>query len=303
MRRETAGQAYAVVLVGGKGKRLRPLSTDSRPKAFLSVTRNRRTMFGNTLKRIAKVIPPGRIVVVANKAHYGLVKKDLPKASVKNLILEPSSRNTAPAIALAASILKNRNEDAVMLVLPTDHYVPEEDKQLAALRKGIDFVKNNGDAIVVVGIKPKHASTEFGYIRIIEPLRTKSRGALSAGIVKAEHFVEKPDLETAKKYIAGGRYLWNTGIFIFKVSALLKAIKKYAPKIFHGLKSKDMGRAYENMPDISIDYAILEKASNVYCVKGSYDWNDIGSFDALKKVLKRESRRFVEKDGKIIKIL
>jgi len=291
-----AGQTYAVVLVGGKGRRLLPLSTDLKPKAFLSVTRNRKTMFRNTLNRIAKVIPPEHIVVVANRSHSGLVKKDMPKASGRNLILEPASRNTAPAIALAASILNRKNKDAVMLVLPTDHYIHEEDKQLALLRKGIDFVKSKEDVIVALALKPKYPSTEFGYIKV-------SKSAGSAGIVKAEHFVEKPDLKTAKKYIASGRYLWNAGIFIFKASTLIKALKKYAPKIFHGLKSKDMRRSYKKMPDISIDYAILEKADNVYGLKGYYNWTDMGSFDALRKVLKRESRRFVEKDGKIIKIL
>lgn len=293
-----AKDVYAVVLVGGKGKRLRPLSTSSRPKAFLSVTRNRKTLFRNTLDRITRVIPPGRVVVVANRAHAGLVKKDLPKASRKNIILETASRNTAPAIALAANLLKLRGEDAVMLVLPTDHYVPDENKELAAIEKGIDFVKNNSKTIAVVGIKPKYASTEFGYIEVAWPRRTKS-----AGVVKAGRFTEKPDLKAAMKYIAGGRHLWNVGIFIFRVSTFLEALRRHAPRIFRGLKCKDIAGSYENMPDISIDCAVMEKSDNIYCVKGSYDWSDIGNFGELEKVLNRESRRFVKKDGKIIKIL
>lgn len=293
--KEAVRRTYAVILVGGKGKRLRPLSTGLRPKAFLSVARNRKTMFGNTLSRIGKLIPPERIVVVANRAHSGLVRKDLPEAvaSRENIILEPVSRNTAPAIALAGRLLMRRDKDAVMLVLPADHHVPDRGGERRALKKGIDFVANNDNVIAVIGLKPRSASTEYGYIE------AANRGE----IAKVEHFAEKPDLKIAVKYIAGGRHLWNAGIFIFKAKTLIEALKKYAPKIFQALKIGNIDKSYQKMPDISIDYAIIEKADNIYCVKSSYEWSDIGSFDALEKALKRESRRFVKKDGKITKIL
>lgn len=293
VRKKFGPETYAVILVGGKGKRLRPLSTDSRPKVFLSVTRDRKTMFANTIARISKMIPPERIAVVANKAHVHLVKKDLPPASRKNIILEPVSRNTAPAISLAADLLRSRTEDAIIMMLPADQYVPDRDKQAKFLKKGVGFVSRHGEAIVVIGLKPRYAATQFGYIKVPK----------AHGINKVEHFTEKPDPKTAAKYMAGGRYLWNTGILIARASTLLKAIRMYQPKILDVLNSKDVMKAYKHMPDISIDYAILEKAKNVYCVKGSYEWNDMGTFDELKKVLNTESRRFVEKNGKVMKIL
>ncbi|MCX5678532.1 MAG: mannose-1-phosphate guanylyltransferase [Candidatus Omnitrophica bacterium] len=295
-RKKAVCRTYAVILVGGKGKRLRPLSKASRPKAFLSVTGDRKTMFRNTLGRIGKLIPPERIIVVANRAHSALVRKDLPKAARRgNIILEPVSRNTAPAIALAAAyLLARKDKDAVMLVLPADHYVPDRAGELKALKSGIDFVANNNDDVIaIVGLRPRSASTEYGYVEV----------AGSGRIAKVMRFTEKPDRGLAVKYIADGRHLWNAGIFIFKTKTLMGALKKYAPKIFQILQSKDINKSYRQMPDISIDYAVMEKADNVYCVKSSYEWSDLGSFDSLEKALKAESRRFIKKGEKIIKIL
>lgn len=292
------GEVYAVILVGGKGKRLKPLSTNSKPKAFLSVTKNKKTMFRNTVDRISNIIPSENIFVVANKAHARLVKRDFPNISKENLLLEPISRNTAPAIALAAKTLRDRFEDVVMVVIPTDQYVMDEHKYLDSIKKGIKFVSKNRAALIALGVKPAFPSTELGYIRV------QGKGLMGQGIYKAERFVEKPDLKTAKKYLKSKRYLWNAGAFIFSTHAILKAFKIFARDIFNGLKEPDnITKRYKTLPDISIDYAVMEKADNIYCVKGSYRWQDMGSFESLKTILKREKRKFVLKNGKIVKIL
>ncbi|MCX5686762.1 MAG: mannose-1-phosphate guanylyltransferase [Candidatus Omnitrophica bacterium] len=288
-------EVYAVILVGGKGKRLRPLSTDEKPKAFLSVTRDRKTMFRNTLERVRGLIGEDNIIVVANKSHAKLVKKDFRGIGKRNLILEPVSRNTAPAIALAAHAIKKRNGCGIMAVLPSDQYITGRNKYLAAIRSAVDFVRKKSDAIIALGIRPTSPSTQLGYIKV------QSSEFRVQSICKVEKFTEKPDLETAKRFVLSGQYLWNAGAFIFRVDTLLKAVKKFSPGIY-ALLGKG-AKHYKDMPDISIDYAVMEKTRNMYCARGAYGWDDIGSFQSLIPVLKRESRRFVLEDGKVTKIL
>jgi mannose-1-phosphate guanylyltransferase len=313
--------AYAVILVGGKGKRLIPLSTDERPKAFLSVTKDCNSMFKNTVNRIKRLIPASRIVVVANKMHAKLVRKDFPGIKKGNLILEPISRNTAPAAALASYIIAGRDPGAVIAVLPTDHYISDEKRQLECIDNGIEFIKRNVKGIVVLGLKPDYPSAQFGYVKVRcrpiiehiclnpaaaqrEAARLSADPARSVEVYKINRFVEKPDTGTAKKYLEDGRYLWNSGVFIFNARQFIRAVRAYAPKIYGVLRSGNIDeRSYSKAPDISLDYAIMEKSPDIYCIKGNYEWDDLGSFDAIRKVLIKESRRFVEEDGKIIDII
>jgi mannose-1-phosphate guanylyltransferase len=302
VRRYDNDGVYAVILVGGAGKRLRPLSTDERPKAFISVTRDRETMFAQTLKRIRKIVPGRNVLVAANKKHVGLVKKDFPEILNVNLIREPVSRNTAPAIFAAASVLKRVKNTAIMVVVSADQYIKDEAGYLDAIRRGIDFVKSDHHAIVVIGVRPDFPSTQFGYIkRASSPLPA---GIKVSGIYKAEKFVEKPELELAKKYMKSGRYLWNSGIFIFGATAILKEIEICAPAVTRAFNGAGpLAKIYKKTPNISIDYAVMERSKNVYCVRGDYRWQDMGSFDSLKVILKREGRKFIEEDAKIVRIL
>lgn len=302
MHRSCTKDVYAVILVGGAGKRLKPLSTGSRPKAFISVTRDRLTMFARTLNRVRKIAPSGNVIVVANKRHVGLVKKDFSEISKRNLIREPASRNTAPAIMAAASVLQRIKDTALMVVVSTDQYIKDGRGYLAAIRRGIDFVKANAGAIVTIGVRPDFPSTQFGYIRTKGAPLTGKTG--SRDMYKAEKFVEKPGSALAKKYLADGRYLWNSGIFIFTAAAIISEMERCAPVVARAFNdSNGLKKIYEKAPDISIDYAVMEKSKNVYCVKGDYRWQDMGSFDSLRVILKREGRGFIEKDGKITKIL
>jgi len=296
-------KVYAVILVGGKGKRLRPLSSSARPKAFLSVTKDRKTMFTRTVDRIKKMIPASDIVIVANKLHSLLVKIDFKQLEERNLVLEPISRNTAPAIALAAFTLEKMDHDAIMVVLPADQYIKDEideGRYLDSIKRGLDFIETNDNAILVLGLRPTFPSTQFGYIKT----RDKRQETRDKNIYKVERFVEKPGLATARKYVESKKYLWNTGTFIFKADVILRTIKRFAPKIYNGLKGHgNLSTSYKRLPDISIDYAVMEKAGNIFCVKGEYRWQDMGSFDSLKIILRGESRRFVESGDKILKIL
>lgn len=296
-------KVYAVILVGGKGKRLRPLSSGARPKAFLSVTKDRKTMFARTVDRIGGIVPASDIVIVANRLHSRLVKRDFKQLEEKNLILEPVSRNTAPAITLAAFTLEKIDHDAIMVVLPADQYIKDEideDRYLDSIKRGLGFIETNDDAILVLGLRPTFPSTQFGYIKTIGH-RPKTG---DKNIYKVERFVEKPGFATARKYVESKKYLWNTGAFIFRADVILNAIKRFVPKIYNGLKGPgDLSASYKRLPDISIDYAVMEKAGNIFCVKGKYRWQDMGSFDSLKTILRGESRRFVEKGDKILKIL
>lgn len=290
-------KVYGVILVGGKGVRLRPLSTDSKPKPFLSVTKDRSTMFAGTVRRLIKVVPLKNILVVANKDHASLIRKDRPDIDKDNLLLEPMSKNTAPAIALAGLTLKKRAGDAVMVVVPADHYIADETGYAESIKKGIDFVKDNEGVIVSLAVKPEYPAVEYGYLKV-------SGYAAKASAYKVEKFVEKPDLKKAKQFFRDGRYLWNTGAFIFKIKTILENIEKFIPAIMDALRtSAGTDNAYRKLPNISIDYAVMEKARNIYCVKGTYGWRDIGSFEALKDVLTKESRGCIIRNGRIVTII
>lgn len=285
-------KVYAVVLVGGKGKRLKPLSTASVPKAFLSITKDRKTMFRKTLDRIKGLTLDENIVVVANKAHAKLVKKDFPNINKDNLLLEPVSRNTAPAITLAASVVNQLDDDAIMVVLPTDQYITEEENFLNPIRRGIGFIRDRPSAIVILGVKPRYPSTHFGYIKVGD-----------APISKVQKFVEKPDREKAEEYLSAGNYLWNTGAFIFKADTMLKTIKRFSPKVYNAVvNTGSIGDAYKRTPNISIDYAVIEKYRDIYCVKAEYEWHDLGGFESLIKILTREGREFRLRGGKVVSI-
>lgn len=280
---------YAVILVGGKGKRLEPISIASHPKAFLPITRRDETMFKKTLSRAGRLVPQDRIIVVANKHHAKLVKKDFPGIKKKNLILEPVAKNTAPAIALAASEIEKRFADGIMIVMPSDHYITGEGRYINCLRKGVAFIKRYWwkDPLIVIGIKPRFPATGFGYVKV----KSEGRKSESGDIYEVERFVEKPDMRKAKIFVADRRYMWNSGIFTFKASTILRAIEKFEPVIYNSVKqigTVKIDKLYSELPNISIDYAVMERSGSIYCVKADYGWRDMGNLNTLKEVLEAE---------------
>ncbi|MBR6163668.1 mannose-1-phosphate guanylyltransferase/mannose-6-phosphate isomerase [bacterium] len=268
----------SIILAGGSGSRLWPLSRDEYPKQLLSFDENE-SLLQKTFKRLSLFSKPSEIVTITNVKHYTNIKLQLNKIDKTNVVLgEPIGKNTAPAIASVLQYFKQTSEgDDIILIAPSDHLI----KNTEAFKKTVEeavLLAEQG-YIVTFGIKPSYIETGYGYIKTQKPLSTG---------FKVEKFVEKPDMETAEKYLKSGDYYWNGGIFMGKLSVFLEEFKKFAPEIFSNLNNFDFKNEtkiayniYEKMPSISIDYAIMEKSDKIALVELQSDWNDLGSWQSL----------------------
>lgn len=286
----------AIILAGGSGSRLWPLSRDLYPKQLLCLD-GELSLLQQTFNRLNKFCKAGDIVTVTNIKHYQDIKLQLNSISKDNVVLgEPLGKNTAPAIASSLEYFKQKsNPDDVVLIVPSDHLI----KDIEAFNKTVEKGKILAEQgyIVTFGIKPTYPETGYGYIKTQIPLLEG---------YKVERFVEKPDLETAKKYLASSEYYWNGGIFMGKISVFLDEFKKYANNIYSNLKELDFSTSdninysiYEQMPSISIDYAIMEKSDKIALVKLLSDWNDLGSWQALYSVKDKDINGNVT-SGKVV---
>lgn len=276
----------SIILAGGSGSRLWPLSRDEYPKQLLSFDENE-SLLQKTFKRLKAFSKPSDIVTITNIKHYQNIKLQLNKIDKDNVVLgEPLGKNTAPAIASALEYFKQTGtSDDIVLIVPSDHLIKNSDGFNKTVEKGKVLAEQG--YIVTFGIKPDYPETGYGYIKI--------NGELSDGY-KVEKFVEKPDSETAKKYLESGEYYWNGGIFMGKISTFLSEIKKYASDIYEKLPELDFSKdliikylAYEKMPSISIDYAVMEKSDKIALVELLSDWNDLGSWQSLYNVKEKDS--------------
>ena len=268
----------SIILARGSGSRLWPLSRDEYPKQLLSFDENE-SLLQKTFKRLSLFSKPSEIVTITNVKHYTNIKLQLNKIDKTNVVLgEPIGKNTAPAIASVLQYFKQTSEgDDIILIAPSDHLI----KNTEAFKKTVEeavLLAEQG-YIVTFGIKPSYIETGYGYIKTQKPLSTG---------FKVEKFVEKPDMETAEKYLKSGDYYWNGGIFMGKLSVFLEEFKKFAPEIFSNLNNFDFKNEtkiayniYEKMPSISIDYAIMEKSDKIALVELQSDWNDLGSWQSL----------------------
>ncbi len=281
----------AIILAGGSGSRLWPLSREMYPKQLLSID-GEMSLLQSTFLRLNKLIPAKDILSITNVKHYSDVKLQLNKLNAENVVLaEPLGKNTAPAIACSLEYFnQNSTEDDVVIIVPSDHLVKDSDAFIATVNDGLKLAKKG--YIVTFGIKPTYPETGYGYI--------KTAQALECGF-KVERFVEKPDINTAKKYLEDGNYFWNGGIFMAKISVLMNEFAKLAPEIYANLSSLELNNCskieysvYENMPSISIDYAIMEKSDKIALVKLKSDWNDLGSWQSLYDVKEKDA------DGNVI---
>lgn len=294
----------ALIMAGGRGERFWPKSRRELPKQFLSLTDDGKTMIQLTVERILPLVEMDDIYIVTNKDYKHLVREQLPEIPEENILCEPVGRNTAPCIGLGAIHIMKKYNDAVMYVLPSDHLIKFNNMFLASLKDARE-VAIQGDNLVTLGITPDHPETGYGYIKI-----GKSAAENRAYLV--ERFVEKPSLEVAKEYLATEEYLWNSGMFVWKVSTILMNIQKHMPNMYQNLmriqaaigteeEEAVLNREFSSMESQSIDYGIMEKAGNIYILPGTFGWDDVGSWLAVGRIKKtNESGNVV--NGNIITI-
>jgi len=279
---------YAVVLAGGRGERFWPRSRESCPKQFLKLL-GERTMLQQTVDRLAGLVDPEGVFIVTGMEYVDLVRQQLPGVPAGNVIGEPCGRDTAAAVGLGALHVARRDERGVMLVLPADHYIGDA-RRFRQVLAGAAAAAAEGGHLVTLGIKPTRPETGYGYIRRGGPYKTFS--GVTAYL--AEQFTEKPDLERAAGFLAQGNYLWNSGMFIWRVDLIRRLIGELLPELDRGLRKIDAALAggeagpaveevYPGLPKISVDYGIMERAPNVLVLPGDFGWDDVGSWTALER--------------------
>ena len=309
---------HAVILAGGSGTRFWPLSRETYPKQMLQIV-GEDTLLRQTIKRINGFVPPENIWIVTTEDKAQDIRFHLePLGSLTKsiqFIKEPLGRNTAPAVGLSAIYLNHVSPDSIMIVMPSDHAVSENEKFLSDLKVAIEGAKE--DFLVTFGIKPSRPETGYGYIKVDTTSQMKLKGVL-----KAEGFVEKPNLETARRYVSDGGYYWNSGIFVWKTSKILSEIQTHLPSLYDSLKkiesllfvpdkvnklekpnkqekperpaknndsiTKLLNDLYSNLDPISIDYGIMERSPNVLVVPATFEWSDLGSWTALDEMIKKD---------------
>jgi mannose-1-phosphate guanylyltransferase len=282
---------YVVIMAGGVGTRFWPYSRNSKPKQFLDVLGTGKTLIQSTCDRFAPLCPKENIFIVTNEEHRKITSEQLPQLADSQILTEPMRKNTAACIAYASYKIAKRNSEAIIVVSPADHLILNEDDFQATINKAVDYAKAQ-DKLITLGIKPTRPETGYGYIQFIE-----AKGHLK----KVKTFTEKPELALAKKFIETGEFLWNAGIFIWGVQTILKAMGKHLPEmteIFEEAASKfdtenekqALESAYAQCKNVSIDYAIMEKADNVYVAPSTFAWSDLGSWASLHEISKHDEQ-------------
>ncbi len=283
-------------MAGGAGTRFWPKSREQRPKQLLNIF-GPGTMLQNTVERLRPLMPARNIFVIATTAYAKEIARQLPDLPIANLLIEPTGKNTAPCIGLGAIYLRRLDPDGVMVVLPSDHLIEDNETFLSMLRAG-EQIARTSDSLVTIGIKPTHPATGYGYIQF--GASEFQIDGISAHSVKT--FAEKPDRETAELFLRSGDFLWNSGIFIWKTSTILAQIEELQPQMYDGLREIDehlgeadeqqtIDRVYRQIKSISIDYGIMEDAKNVVVLPATFPWNDLGSWDEVYKLQQKDGEQ------------
>jgi len=284
---------HVVIMCGGSGSRFWPKSRKIYPKQFLKIVGNK-TMLQLTVDRISSFIPIENIYMVTNAGYVDTIKEQVPRIPEENLIIEPMIKETAACIGYSAVKLLKKDPEAIMIVLPADHYIKDEEEFIRTLKQGLEIAASE-NCLVTMGIKPVRPETAYGYIetgkRIDRPLQIPT--------YKIKRFTEKPNGEKAQEFIDKGTYLWNSGMFIWKASVLLKQYKKFLPDMYMSLRrmsdyvgtpaeAEIVEEEYDKIDGISIDYGILEKTWDVYVMESGFSWDDIGNWTALERYLDKD---------------
>jgi mannose-1-phosphate guanylyltransferase len=287
---ENNKNTYVLIMAGGVGSRFWPKSRNHFPKQFIDILGIGKSLLQLTYERFVKICPVENIYILSNQQYLGLIQEQLSGIAVKNILLEPSRNNTAPCIAYASYKILMQNPDANIVVAPSDHLILKETEFLGKISQALDYTATN-DALVTLGISPTRPDAGYGYINF------QKEGI--DGVHKVEKFLEKPVLEKAQEYLISGDYLWNAGIFIWRAQNIQKAFEKYASEIHELFKQGNevyntsgenhfITRNYPKSPNISIDYAILEKADNVYTIPADIGWSDLGTWASLHEVAEKD---------------
>ena len=284
---------YVLIIAGGSGTRFWPRSRDSRPKQLLSIC-GEETLIQKTIDRFVEFVPRGNIYIISKATQKEEIIKLNLEINPENILYEPSGKNTLPAIGLASLYIRKKDQDAVIIVSPADHFVENRLLFREAVFSANNIAKEL-NTIVTIGIKPTYPATGFGYIC------TGSEKVLPSGIkaFRVNKFTEKPDIKNAIKFCSEDNYYWNCGIFVFKYSVFQDEQKRYTPEIYTSLKkiekhldssclTEDVLKLYDEIEGISIDYAIIEKSDNVFMVKGGFVWNDLGSWQQVYEMTEKD---------------
>ena len=285
---------YVVLMAGGVGTRFWPYSRNAKPKQFLDVLGIGKSLLQSTYERYLPICPRENIWIVMHEEHALLTREQLSLTQDEQILAEPMRKNTAPCIAYAANKIFLQDPDAVMIVSPTDHLILSEAEFLQTIHRAVEQAKSQ-DKLITLGIKPTRPETGYGYIQFLE-----SKSSLK----KVKTFTEKPAIALAKTFLESGDFVWNSGVFIWGVRAILKAFQKYLPELSEAfeeirpmMNTVDEKRAvtqvYAQTKNISIDYGVMEKADNVYVTLGNFSWSDLGSWAALHEVSLRDDHNNV----------
>jgi len=289
-------------MAGGIGSRFWPLSRTKYPKQFLDILGVGKSLLQQTFERFTELIPPENIYIVSNKDYKNIIVDQIPTLPVENVLLEPSRRNTAPCIDYANFRILERNANAKIIVAPSDHLILKEDVFLDCVKEGFDFVGKH-DALLTLGINPSRPETGYGYIQAIQK---EEKGFEESMIRRVKTFTEKPDHDMAKVFFESGEFYWNAGIFFWSLPVIMNAFENHEPDI-HALFASGKGiygtekeekfieKTYESCKNISIDYAVMEKAENVFVLSADIGWSDLGTWGSLYEQMK------LDKDNNALK--